>query len=91
MHPELERSQESGARERQIGGDAGRSIDGPFYGMYAAASGLVIAISLTVDVAKNYRVFWALFDTGLVAYVCLYNPWFRNRQWSERLTKVEER
>lgn len=66
---------------------------GRFYGMYAAASGLLIAISLSVDVAKNYRVVWTLFDTVLLAYVCLYNSWFRNLllQWAERLTQGEKR
>jgi len=64
-----------------------------FYGTYAAISGLFIALSLSVDVAKNHRIFWVLLDTVLVAYVCLLNPWFRNALlgWSEQLKKIERR
>ena len=64
-----------------------------FYGTYAAISGLLIAICLSVDIAQNYRIFWVTVDTILVAYVSLFNPWFRNllMGWSERLTKVEQR
>jgi hypothetical protein len=64
-----------------------------FYATYAAVSGLLIAISLSVDVARDQRVFWAIFDTVLVAYVCLFNPWFRNNLlgWADRLTKIEKR
>lgn len=64
-----------------------------FYATYAAASGLLIAIDLTVDVASTHRVLWVVLDTALVAYVCLLNPWFRNilLGWSERLKKIERR
>ena|SRR3989442_1378467 len=66
---------------------------GRFYGTYAAINGLLVAICLTADIAKNHRVFWVVVDTALVAYVCLFNPWFRNLllQWSEKLTKIEKR
>jgi hypothetical protein len=71
----------------------GEQSMGHFYTMYGAISGLLIAISLSVEVAKDHRVFWVLFDAGLVAYVCLYNPWFRNRLigWADRLAKLERR
>jgi hypothetical protein len=64
-----------------------------FYGMYATISGLLIAICLSVDVAKNHRVLWVVMDIVLVAYVCLFNPWFRNLllEWAEGLTKIEKR
>jgi hypothetical protein len=66
---------------------------GLFYATYAAINGLVIALCLTVEVAKDHRVFWVFTDTVLVAYVCLRNPWFRNLLvgWSAKLTKIEER
>ena len=66
---------------------------GRFYGTYAAISGLLIAICLSVDVAKNHRVLWVVVDTALVAYVCLFNPWFRNLllEWAGQLTKIEKR
>lgn len=71
----------------------GEGSMGRFYGTYAVISSLLIAICLSVDVAQNHRVLWVVIDTGLVAYVCLFNPWFRNRLlgWAERLTKIEER
>ena len=64
-----------------------------FYGSYAAISGLLIAICLSVDVAKGHRLLWVIIDAVLVAYVCLLNPWFRNLLlgWAERLTKIERR
>ena len=64
-----------------------------FYGTYAAISGLLIALGLTVDVAKNHRVLWVILDTALAAYLCLLNPWFRNvlLGWAARLTKIERR
>jgi hypothetical protein len=71
----------------------GDSSMGRFYGIYAAISGLLIAICFAVDVAKNHRVLWVVIDTVLVAYVCLFNSWFRNLLigWAERLTKIEKR
>jgi len=64
-----------------------------FYVTYAAISGLLIALCLTVDVARNHRILWVALDTMLVAYVCLLNPWFRNLLlgWADRLTKIERR
>jgi len=64
-----------------------------FYGTYAAINGLLIAICLSVDIAQNYRIFWVIVDTILVAYVCLFNPWFRNllMMWADRLRKIEQR
>ena len=66
---------------------------GLFYGTYAAISGLLIALCLSVDVAKNHRVVWVVFDAIIVAYVCLFNSWFRNKlvQWTQYLTKIEKR
>lgn len=64
-----------------------------FYGAYGAATGLLVALSLSVDFASHHRVFWVLFDTVLVAYVCLFNAWFRN--WligkTSALSKLEKR
>jgi len=71
----------------------GAASMGLFYGTYAAISGLLIAICLSVDVAKNHRVLWVVIDTVIVAYICLFNPWFRNvlLGWAERLTNIEKR
>ena len=64
-----------------------------FYGAYAAISGILIAVCLSTEVAKNHRVFWTVFDVLLVAYVCLFNPWFRNLLLNRvsRLTTIEQR
>ena len=57
-------------------GDASMAV---FYGIYAAHSGLFISITLQVEMAKNYRVIWILLDVILIAYVCIFNSWFRNK------------
>ena len=64
-----------------------------FYGAYAAISGLLVAICLSVDAAKDHRVFWLAVDTSTVAYVCLFNAWFRNYlvKLANYLTKLEKR
>jgi hypothetical protein len=64
-----------------------------FYGAYGALSGVLVALSLSADVAKDYRVLWTLWDLVLVAYVCLLNSWFRNKLagWVDALQKRETR
>lgn len=64
-----------------------------FYGTYAAITGLLVALCLNVEIAKNHRVLWAILDTVLVGYVCIFNVWFRNRLigWSSALMKLEKR
>ena len=64
-----------------------------FYGFYAVVSGLFIAICLQVEVAKDHRVILAITDAVLIAYVCIFNPWFRNKLlgWIEHLKQVETR
>lgn len=64
-----------------------------FYGFYAAASGLLIAICLSTEtkLAKDYRVFWSALDVFLIFYLCLCNVWFRNKllAWADILTKID--
>jgi hypothetical protein len=71
----------------------GNESMGRFFGFYAAISGLLVAICLSSDFAKDHRVFWTVLDTTLVAYVCLFNIWFRNKLlgWVDHLTKIETR
>jgi hypothetical protein len=66
---------------------------GLFYGAYLAVSGLLVAICLSVEVVQGYRIFWALLDTAIVAYVCIFNPWVRNKLigWSGGIQKLEKR
>lgn len=71
----------------------GKASMGRFFGFYAAISGLLVAICLSSDYTKDYRVIWSVLDTVLVAYVCLFNIWFRNKLlgWVDHLTKIETR
>jgi type III secretory pathway component EscS len=64
-----------------------------FYAIYAAVSGVLVALCLSVDWAKDHRVFWVLLDTFITSYLCLMNPWFRNNllAFAVFLTKVESR
>ena len=64
-----------------------------FYGSYVALNGLLVALCLSVEVVKDYRVFWVVVDTMVPAYICLFNPWSRNKllEWADRLRKIEAR
>jgi len=64
-----------------------------FYGTYVAISGVIVAICLSVDAAKDHRVVCVLVDTFAVAYVCLLNGWFRNHLvgFANYLAKLEKR
>lgn len=81
---------QSGNFARVTRGDATMAV---FYGFYAVLSGLFIAICLQVEVAKNHRVLWVLTDAILIAYVCIFNTWFRNKLlgWIEHLKQIETR
>jgi hypothetical protein len=71
----------------------GETSMGRFYAVYAAVSGLLVAICLSVDAAESHRILWVIADTLLVAYVCLLNPWFRNTLLGcvARLARFEKR
>lgn len=64
-----------------------------FYGFYVSLSGVVVALCLGVDAAKNHRLLFVVFDLVLVAYLCLVSNWFRNKLmgWSVALTMLENR
>jgi hypothetical protein len=49
-----------------------------FYGFYLALSGLLVALCMGVEMAKEHRVIWVVLDVLIVSYLCLVNPWFRN-------------
>lgn len=71
----------------------GEKSMGIFYGIYAAVSGLFVALCLSVDWAKDYRVAWVLLDTLIASYLCLLNRWFRNKLLALAvwLTEIEAR
>ena len=64
-----------------------------FYGSYVALNSLLVAICLSVDVISDFRVFWVLIDTLAPAYICIFNPWSRNKLlgWAQYLRKIEAR
>lgn len=64
-----------------------------YYGTYAAISGVLVALCLTVEFAKDHRVLWVMVDIFVSSYLCLLNPWFRLKlqDFSAFLTKVEAR
>jgi hypothetical protein len=64
-----------------------------YYGAYAAISGVLVALCLTADAAKNHRVFWVLADVFVSSYLCLFNTCFRLhlQDLAEFLTRVETR
>jgi hypothetical protein len=63
---------------------------GKFYAAYGIASGTLIGLALSVEVASEHRTIAVLFNAFVPAYLCLVNGWFRNQllsgiQWlSER-------
>jgi hypothetical protein len=64
-----------------------------FYGAYLAINGVLIAICLSVETAKDYRIFWVVVDSFIPAYLCILNPWSRNKLlgWVNAVTKLESR
>lgn len=64
-----------------------------FYGFYVVLSGLLVALCMGVDLAKEQRVLWVVLDVLIVSYVCLINPWFRSKLVgiAEHLRKLEKR
>jgi len=64
-----------------------------FYGSYVALNGLFVALCLSVEVIEGYRIFWVLLDTLAPAYICILNPWSRNKLlgWAHRLREIEKR
>ena len=85
---EARKASNGGASMRVIRGNESM---GRFFGFYTAISGLFVALCLYSDFAKDHRVFWSILDTTLIAYVCLFNIWFRNKllNWVEYLTKID--
>ena len=64
-----------------------------FYGTYLALNGLLVAVCLSIELTKGYKIFWVIIDTLIPAYICIFNPWSRNKLlgWSTYLSKIEAR
>jgi hypothetical protein len=63
------------------------------YGVYGTVSAVLVGLSLTVDVAVRYRVFWTIVDVLQAAYLCVWNAWFRNKLigWASQISTLETR
>jgi hypothetical protein len=59
--------------------DRGKESIAIFYGTYISMSGLLVAICLSVEFIKDYRIIWVIIDILIVAYICIINPWSRNK------------
>lgn len=64
-----------------------------FYAAYGALTGVFITIAVAADYAQRHRTFFVLLDVILVAYLCLFNSWFRNKLigWTNALAEFEKR
>ena len=62
-----------------------------FYGVYISMSGLLVAICLSVEFIKDYRIIWVIIDVLIAAYICILNPWSRNKLigLSRQIKKIE--
>jgi hypothetical protein len=57
----------------------GEGSMGKFYAAYGLASGTLIGLALSIEVAAGYRTVAVLFNAAVPAYLCLINGWFRNQ------------
>lgn len=64
-----------------------------FYAMYATTNGLLVALILSVETAKDYKVLLTIVNTLCCFYVFVLNHYMRNKILgvTEGLRKVEER
>lgn len=64
-----------------------------FFSLYASVNGLLVAFSLSITAADNYRVILSIFDTACCFYIFVLNQFMRNKivELTSNLTKVESR
>jgi cell division protein FtsW (lipid II flippase) len=62
-----------------------------FLFVFGFAAALVVALCSLFDLQVRIRVFWALVDVVLLAYLCLVNGWFRNKtlRWINWISRRE--
>lgn len=64
--------------EAQAGIKRGSKAMAIFYGAFSASTATLIAIPLSVEVAKGFRIPLVLLNTAIPAYLCFFSAWFRN-------------
>lgn len=69
----------AGSGATKLGMNRGEKSMRIFYGIYVAVSGVLVVLCVSVDCAKDYRVFLVLIDTAITSYLCLENGWSRNK------------
>lgn len=64
---------------------------GKFYALYASINGLLVAITLSIDVTDGYRVILIILQTCCFFYLFLLNQFVRNKiiEFSSLLKKIE--
>jgi len=62
-----------------------------FYGAYGGLTAVFVTLTVSVDVAENFRTAFVLFDTSAILYVCLLSSWGRDKliQITNVLPKLE--
>jgi hypothetical protein len=64
-----------------------------YYALYASVNGLLVALSLSVEDVKDYKVVISIFDTACCFYIFVLNQFMRNKvlELTSHLTKIESR
>lgn len=76
----------------KTGGERGKFSMGILYAFTAFLISYLVGVCLTVGIAEEHRVLWVVLDIISVTYICLLNPWFRNKilTYEEKLRKIEK-
>lgn len=86
----LRRSMGGGLSLKVIRGEGSMA---KFYAVYGVLTGVFVTIAVAADYAQQHRTFFILLDVVLVAYLCLFNSWFRGKLigWTNTLAELEKR
>lgn len=49
------------------------------HAIYVALAFLIVLVTLNVESLKNHKLFFVLLNVGLLAYLCFWNAWSRNK------------
>lgn len=59
---------------------------------YVALAFLVVLLTSNVKFSENHRFIFVVLNVSLLAYLCFYSSWFRNKLflWIYKSSKLEE-
>jgi len=62
------------------------------HSVYVAMTFLIVLVILNVQIIENHRVIFIVIDVGVLAYLCFFNAWFRNKLigWIFKSASIEE-